>query len=139
MSQLLKPAIVIALYALLLPVVGPLLDHHYVEWQHNHAHVYFGGAPGGSGFHVHIYDDSGDHAHLPVSGYPADRSVPKGVAYFSSYDGAGSGPIASPTGPSTKSLTFPDPGSPPLLAAYGVTELPPVGLQIAPPRKPPVV
>ena len=112
MSQWLKPAIVIALYALLLPVVGPLLDHHYVEWQHNHAHVYFGGAPGDSGFHVHIYDASGDHVHLSVSDHSGGTSAPEGIAYFSRFDGAGSGPISSPTGPTTESLTFPDPRLP---------------------------
>ena len=137
MSQLLKPAIVIALYALLLPVVGPMLDHHYVEWQHNHGHVYFNAAAGEAGLHIHVYDASGDHRHLPEADYSGARSVPDGVAYFSGFDGAGSGPISSPTGPSTDSLTFPDPGDQPLLAAYGVAELPPLGLQIAPPRKPP--
>ena len=30
MSRLLRLCIVIALYALLLPMVGPVLDHHYV-------------------------------------------------------------------------------------------------------------
>lgn len=137
MSQLLKPAIVIALYALLLPVVGPLLDHHYAEWQHNHGHVYFGGTPEAAGFHVHIYDAGGDHGHVPGSDYLGARGVPGGVAYFSGFDGAGSGPISSPTGPATETLTFPDPGDQPLLAAYGIAELPPVGVRIAPPRKPP--
>ncbi len=137
MSQLLKPAIVIALYALLLPVVGPLLDHHYAEWQHNHGHVFLGGAPGEAGFHVHIYETSGDHGHLPAADYSDGRSGPEGVAYFSGFDGAGSGPVSSPTGPSTDSLTFPDPGDHPLLAAYRGAELPRTGVHVAPPRKPP--
>jgi hypothetical protein len=139
MSQLLKPAIVIALYALLLPVVGPLLDHHYVEWQHNHSHVYFGGALGETGFHVHIYDVSGEHGHTPVTDYSGGRSAPEGVAYFSGFAGAGIGPISSPTAPATASLTFPDPGSPPLLAASGTAELLPPSLRIAPPLRPPAV
>ena len=139
MSQLLKPAIVVALYALLLPAMGPLLDHHYVEWQHNHGHVYFGGAPEAAGFHVHIYDSSGDHGHLPVTAYSGGRSAPEGVAYFSGYDGAGSGPISPPTGPSTDSITFPHPGDQPLLATYDVARLPPVGYRIAPPLKPPTI
>ena len=138
MSQLLKPAIVIALYALLLPAVGPMLDHHYVEWQHNHAHVYFGGAPDGAGFHVHIYDASGDHGHPPVKAYSRNHTLPEGVAYFSELDGSGSGPISSPSGPAMDSLTFPDPGDYPLLAAYGSREVPPLGITVAPPRKPPI-
>ena len=137
MSQLFKPAIIVALYALLLPVAGPLLDHHYVEWQHNHGHVYFGGGQGETGFHVHIYEASGDHGHIPVTDYSSGRGLPDGVAYFSSFDGAGNGPISSPTGPFTDSLAFPDPGNQPLWAAYGVSERHPAGIQIAPPRKPP--
>ena len=137
MSQLLRPAIVIALYALLVPVVGPLLDHHYAEWQHNHGHVYFGGGPGDTGFHVHIYDTREDHGHMPATDYWASRSVPEGVAYFSAYDGAGFGPISTPTGPSTDSLIFPDPGDPPLLAAHVGTELPRTGANVAPAIKPP--
>ena len=137
MSQLLKPAIVIALYALLLPVVGPLLDHHYAEWQHNHGHVYFGGGPGETGFHVHIYEARENHGHLPATDYSDGRSIPEGVAYFSGFDGAGSGPISSPTGPFTDPLTFPDPGDHPLLAAYGRAEPSRAGAHVAPPRKPP--
>ena len=137
MAQLLKPCIVIALYALLLPVVGPLLDHHYVEWQHNHAHVYFGAGPGEGGYHVHIYDVNGYHGHTPVTDYSSGRSLPDGMAYFSGFDGAASGPIASPVGSSADSMIFPDPGDQPLLAAYGSTELPPPGHRVAPPRKPP--
>ncbi len=138
MSQLLKPAIVIALYALLLPAVGPMLDHHYVEWQHNHGHVYFGGAPEAAGFHVHIYDASGDHGHSPVTDYSGGRMLPEGVAYFSELDGSGSGPISSPSGPAIDSLTFPDPGEHPLLAACCSGELPLAGIIVAPPWKPPI-
>ena len=137
MSQFLKPAILIALYALLLPVVGPLLDHHYVEWQHNHSHVYFGGGPEDAVFHVHIYDVTAAHDHLPVTDYSNGRGAPEGVAYFSGYDGAGNGPISSPTAPLTLSLIFPDPNDQPLLAAYSNAELAPAGVRVAPPRKPP--
>jgi hypothetical protein len=138
MSQLLKPAIVIALYALLLPAVGPMLDHHYVEWQHNHGHVYFGGSSDGPGFHVHIYDTAGDHGHVPVTDHSGGHILPEGVAYFSQLDGSGSGPISSPSGPANDSMTFPDPGDHPLLTAYGRGEIPPAGITIAPPRKPPI-
>ena len=43
MAALIRPALIIALYALLLPIFGPLLDHHFVEWQHQHAHIYAAG------------------------------------------------------------------------------------------------
>ena len=138
MSQLFRPAIVIALYALLLPAVGPLLDHHYVEWQHNHAHVYFGGGPE-AGFHLHVYDTSSGHGHAPATGYLDGPALPEGVAYFSSYDGSGNWPISAPTGPATGILTFPDPGDHPLLLGLGIAELPSTGLKIAPPLKPPTI
>jgi len=138
MSQLLKPAVVIALYALMLPAVGPMLDHHYVEWQHNHGHVYFDGSSGGSGLHVHIYDTAGDHSHLPGTDHSGGHMLAEGVAYFSGLDGSGSGPISSPSGPAIDSLTFPDPGDHPLLAAYGNREITPPGVIVAPPWKPPI-
>ncbi len=137
MSQLLKPAVVFALYALLLPVVGPALDHHYVEWQHNHGHVYFGGEPGERGLHLHIYDHGGDHGHVPVTDLSNGWSVPEDVAYFSGFDGLGNGPISASTGPFAESLIFPDPGDRPLLASYVAKAMPPEGALVAPPRKPP--
>ena len=138
MAQLLKPCIVIALYALLLPVIGPLLDHHYVEWQHNHGHVYLGGGSAWSpDVHNHVYDSESSHAHLPGSDSPGNRVPQNGVAYLANYEGSGSIPIYSPSGPSTEPLCFPDPGHCPLLLSYIATEVAPAGALTAPPRKPP--
>ena len=141
MSQLLRPAIIIALYALLLPVVGPMLDHHYVEWQHNHGHAYLSGVKGAPGYHLHVYDSTGSHGHVAWQDSAGKPDLPEGLveglAYFTSYDGSGTGLIYSPTGPSTQSLCFPDHGDCPLLASYTVVEVSPDGAFAAPPRKPP--
>ena len=138
MAQLLKPCIVIALYALLLPVVGPLLDHHYVEWQHNHGHVYFDGGTGdGWGSHSHVYDFGASHAHLPPTELTGGDETPEGVTFFARYDGSGGAPIYSPTGPSTESLCFAGPADCPLLLSYVAAEVAPDGALTAPPQKPP--
>ena len=111
MAQLFRPCIIVTLYALLLPVFGPLLDHHFVEWQHNHAHVYFNGALGESRpGHEHVYETSRSHDHILWSGTLDEKSRPDGVAYLTSYDGAGTGLIYAPSGPATESLCFPIPG-----------------------------
>ena len=138
MAQLLKPCIIIAIYALLLPVAGPLLDHHYVEWQHNHGHLYFEGGPEVErGMHTHVYDALGNHAHLFTTEFSGEQGLPEGVAYFASYDGSGSVPIYSPTSPTTGSLCFPDPGDCPLLLSYIASDVAPMGALTAPPQKPP--
>ena len=143
MSQLLRPAIIVALYALLLPVIGPALDHHYAEWQHNHAHLYFGdSSEGAAGHHRHIYDSTGSHRHTPLSDSPNSAeapTLPEGIAYFTNSDGFGTGLIYAPTGPATQQLCFSNPGDCPLLAAFDIVEVTPVGTLIAPPRKPPTV
>ena len=138
MAQLLRPCIIVTLYALLLPVFGPLLDHHFIEWQHNHAHVYFDGAlrdsrPG----HSHVYEISRSHDHILGSRTLSDESRPDGVAYLTSYDGAGTGLIYAPTGPATESPGFPNPGDCLLLLGYASRDVPPPSAFTAPPRKPP--
>ena len=35
----------LALFALVLPIVGPLDDHHFAERSHSHAHIYLDGRP----------------------------------------------------------------------------------------------
>lgn len=137
MLHLVRPLIVIALYALLLPTVGPLLDHHYAEWQHNHGHVYLGGGPsGGQATHLHIYESGGPHSHFPVEG-SGTTPASEGMAFFTSYDGAGTGLIYAPTGPVAESLVFPGDGDGPLLAAYMPQYLLPEGATTSPPRRPP--
>ena len=140
MTQLLRPLIVIALYALLLPVAGPLLDHHYVEWQHNHGHFYFGsGAEGDPRFHLHIYESRGKHGHAPLDYVSKGTEVPEGLTYLSNYDGLVDGLVYSPTGPALQSPCYPELCDLPLLAPFAPAEAIPVGIHPAPPQKPPTV
>lgn len=48
--------------ALFAPSIGPVLDHHFPERQHSHAHVYFG--PSASD-HGHEYQGTHPHSHPP--------------------------------------------------------------------------
>lgn len=53
-------ALAAALFALALPIVGPLDDHHFAERSHNHDHIYLNGAPVA---HDHAYEGVALHAH----------------------------------------------------------------------------
>ena len=67
-----------AVVALLAPLAGPALDHHFAERQPDHLHF---GAPGE---HSHAYE-SPIHIHRHAPSTPADGSLP--VALYRS-DGA---------------------------------------------------
>lgn len=56
-----------ALFALALPIVGPLDDHHFAERTHTHGHIYLNGHPAS---HGHTYENGLRHLH------PADREAP---------------------------------------------------------------
>ena len=49
-----------ALFALALPIVGPLDDHHFAERTHTHEHIYLNGQPVA---HGHAYDGGPRHLH----------------------------------------------------------------------------
>ncbi len=151
MAQVFRPGIIVALYALLLPVFGPLLDHHFVEWQHNHVHIYFDGSARGDGpGHRHVYETAYRHSHQTITpnspkirpgesfpGPAGPDSRPGGVAYITAYDSAGTGLVYAPAGSVAESLRFPDLGDSPLLRGYSFRDIPPTGVFTAPPRKPP--
>ena len=120
-----------AVLALLASSFGPLIDHHFVERQHNHVHIYLGSNEPN---HVHAYDAA--HIHhptelLPVEG-PSDQTV-----FLTSTDATGSvgaSQIAvsaeveldiSPLGDANSILAFPD-GENPLTESF-----------VALPKKPP--
>lgn len=58
-----------ALFALVLPIVGPLDDHHFAERVHNHDHIYLNGAPVA---HDHAFGASAHHFH-PGPHSPSDQ------------------------------------------------------------------
>ena len=50
----------VALFALTLPIVGPLEDQHFVERSHAHGHVYMDGR---AASHQHVFELSARHWH----------------------------------------------------------------------------
>ena len=49
-----------ALFALALPIVGPLDDHHFAERSHAHAHIYLDGR---AAEHQHLLESRAAHRH----------------------------------------------------------------------------
>ena len=67
-----------ALFALALPIVGPLDDHHFAERTHTHEHIYLNGYPVA---HGHALEDDLRHLH-PGNGQTPYETAPgqaKGV------------------------------------------------------------
>ncbi len=117
-----------AVVALLAPLAGPVLDHHFAERQPDHLHF---GAPGQ---HTHAFE-SPYHLHRHPPSTPADGSSP--VALYRS-EGAMAATIAgSPVDVDTASIRKFQPASvfilPPPFAGAVKQHSP------APPDKPPAV
>ena len=117
-----------AVVALLAPLAGPALDHHFAERQPDHLHL---GAPGE---HYHSYE-SAIHLHRHPPTTPADGSLP--IALYRS-DGAIAVTLAgSPVDVDSESMRQFQPTS--------VVILPPQQVSAArqhspiPPDKPPAV
>lgn len=130
-----------ALFALVLPIVGPLDDHHFAERAHNHDHIYLNGAAVN---HDHAYGIAAPHAHPG----PQTRSYP-------SYSGSWRVDILNLT-PATSALMLaslnapyhpaPDSLRPPaptnqlnLLKRFTPASSPAPGADLAPPLPPPII
>ena len=75
-------ALAAALFALALPIVGPLDDHHFAERSHSHEHIYLNGMPV---VHGHAYDGLALHPHResqPEFPGPAGWANGQGVLYL---------------------------------------------------------
>ncbi len=70
-----------ALFALALPIVGPLDDHHFAERAHTHEHIYLNGRPVP---HGHAYDSGLRHLHPAVARESEDASANRtdGILYI---------------------------------------------------------
>ena len=67
----------LALFALALPIIGPLDDHHFAERTHTHEHIY----PNGQSIpHRHIYENRQGHIHR--SGIPGVGGNDGAVAFL---------------------------------------------------------
>ena len=138
---------VLAIAALLLPLVGPLLDHHFTERQPGHSHVYLGPIQTG---HVHPYEDTrsfqrhSDHHAWPGSQYSADfgqsDNAPYSVIVFLA-NRHGHSPayqtLATPTLP--KSPVFPSLGQAHFILGSNPAEAVLRGVSVPRPKKPPRV
>lgn len=59
-----------ALFALMLPIAGPLDDHHFAERMPAHGHIYPDGRPVP---HQHFYQSPAGHRHSPPPGVDRDH------------------------------------------------------------------
>ena len=138
MALLIRPVSIIALYALLLPLFGPLLDHHFVEWQHNHAHLYLDGrSADGIAAHRHIYESSGRHWHRPAEPDSGKSKPAASVAYLTAGDGVGTVAAGLALTAAVPAILFPAANDNPRLAGYAPSEVIPPSALVMPPRQPP--
>ncbi len=84
-----------AVVALIAPLAGPVLDHHFAERQPDHLHF---GAPGE---HNHTFESS-YHLHNHASSTPAAGSLP--IALYKSDAGVAATLVASPVNVDAASL-----------------------------------
>ena len=70
-----------ALFALALPIVGPLDDHHFAERTHAHGHIYLNGRPVP---HGHAYENGRHHLHRSAQREAGDATTnpTDGILYF---------------------------------------------------------
>lgn len=123
--------IAVGLVALLAPSIGPLVDHHFAERQHDHAHIYFGSnAPD----HVHPYDVAHIH-HLinsSVAQTPSEQTV-----FLTSNDATGSGGVSVSAVSTDVEIAFPNQGDANPILAFSDRETPLAENFVALPKKPP--
>ena len=86
----------LAVVALLVSALGPMLDHHFAERHPAHGHLYLGGA---GPDHSHPFEHSHVHYDAMYAPAPGDGNV----LYFAPYDGMGHAhadlavPVAAPS------------------------------------------
>ena len=127
----------LALFALALPIIGPLDDHHFAERTHTHQHIYPAGRPTA---HQHSYENPQRHLHSPtrIGNAPTGRDT---VLLTSATAGLLLALLSAPC------HAPPPPPRPPLpraadgnrrqqfASAPGIV---PDGISIAPPQRPPI-
>ena len=122
--------------ALLVNIGLPFLDHHYVERQPLHKHIYFEGVSG----HTHEFENI--HHHHPVAASSKIASLPEsqGVSGLIMLDSRDIGNSHSHTLPSPQSSLLSDfsgTSSPLLRTHYTNTNVTKSGVIISPPHPPP--
>ena len=77
---------VLALWALVSPAFGPVMDHHFAERYHNHSHIYIG-LPDVD--HIHTYQDNHSHrlaSRRDDSNPPSGSSLPTDTVFLTPLD-----------------------------------------------------
>jgi hypothetical protein len=128
----------LAVLLLLLPSFGPVLDHHFAEWEPYHEHIYLGST---LPKHLHSYEMPRSHGQktaAPASGNTApDSSSPDGIVYLTSYDGIGE-TLTFPVFPLLHlALVFPELENNQFVFNTASNDRIPSEAFIAPPKKPP--
>ena len=125
-----QSAAVLSIFLLLLPALGPQLDHHFAERRPDHSHVYLG-AP--SPRHSHPFEDGGHHAHHQHPRQPQ----PSGIVYLSPDEGMGQAfaGVASPM--VQQSVVFPAPDGAAFLSGQSRRAAALRGAFVDPPDNPP--
>jgi hypothetical protein len=132
--------VVAALYALILPFFGPLLDHHFAERQHNHQHIYFGAT---ATDHVHFYDLPHPHSHVhdtpatPHGDGTGSTASPNDVISLASHDGVGHSCPSCSIPSFYLAPEFPDLGDSRFLLSPTSQDSLPLETVIPPPKRPP--
>lgn len=131
---------VLALWALFSTALGPVMDHHFAERQHNHAHIYFG-PPDVD--HLHPYQDHHDH-RLILGANDEDMgeglrtpNVPVDVVYLAPLDVLGQDSLAPLTSATQPIDSFPDQGDPTIFLAWPKRSDPLKEAYVPPLKKPP--
>ena len=81
-----------ALTALFLPLLGPLMDHHFAERQPGHTHIYLDGP---AHEHLHSYETY-DHHLISTAGGNDEAEQAGTVVILTDTHGLGSGPAGTP-------------------------------------------
>ena len=131
----------VALFALALPVIGPLDDHHFVERAHNHDHIYLNGWPVQ---HDHAYRTGSAHLHaapLDVTSETGSQRPAAGTVFLSPVtSGLMLASMNAPQHPAPESLRPPPPrhqANP--LERFTHAPARVRGQNVSPPLPPPVV
>ena len=131
---------ILVLWALFSPVLGPMMDHHFAERQHNHAHIYFG-TPDID--HLHPYVDHHDHRIIRWANdeqwgdAQAGTDVSIDVVFLAPLDGMGQNSLALLTPAMSSMNTFPDQGNSNLFLEWRERYVPLQEAHVPPPKKPP--
>lgn len=124
---------VLAAAAVIFGFLGPTIDHHFVERQPRHSHIYLNNAAAGL-VHLGLHPYEQHHHHGAVS---TDESEENGILYQTSDDGHGdSGPFSGEA-VIYNGLIYQLGGGDSLSLAIAAGDTPHLEAFVAPPGRPP--